>query len=114
MFGYTLLHICGGPLSMHEFVLFEDKGGRPQARTVRGKDGTVRVADGVRFFSLDQAVPHFGMSRAELLEIWEELYADIPWAASPLVDPPAAAAAQDTGESPVREAPARDDRPMDL
>src|SRR5688500_10856607 len=97
------LLICGGPLSMHEYVLFEDKGGRPVARTVRGRDGSVRVADGVVLFDLGQAVVRFGMTRGKLLELWEESYADIPWASSPV------ASEEESGEAGSESEAAKND-----
>src|SRR5690349_21485196 len=89
-----------------QHMLFGDVGGRPVARTLRAQGGAVRVADGVQFFTLDQAVEHFKIPRQTLVELWNDAYADLPWSASPVVQPPAA---EGTGEAP---APPRDDRPI--
>jgi phage recombination protein Bet len=103
---------------MYQHVLFEDIAGRPVPRTRRTADGRERRPDGVRFFDLDGAVQKFGMPRATLLSVWDDAYADLPWARSPVVGMPALEADEECAapvapvQSPVQPPapqPPRDD-----
>src|SRR5687767_6296491 len=88
----------GGHFWMFQHVLFEDMAGRPVARTRRAADGSERRPDGVRLFDLDGAVRRFSLSRAQLQSIWDDAFADLPWAASPVVGAPVGAPGGDADE----------------
>lgn len=49
-------------------MLFEDVNGGPVARSPKAIDGTVRAADGERYFTLAQAVERFGWTEQQLRE----------------------------------------------
>ena len=100
-----------------QHMLFEDVGGQPFPRTRRAQGGEVRSADGVVFFSLDQAVERFKVPREKLVELWNDSFADLPWAQSPVVEAGAAADpapenAHGTPSVGLSAAPPRDDRPL--
>lgn len=62
---------------MLQMIFARRSDGSVAPRTPRNRDGSPRQADGVRTFTLAQAVGAFQMSEAELLALYDEFYGDL-------------------------------------
>lgn len=64
-------------------MIFEDLQGQPIPLLPRNGEGVPRVPDGVRFFTLTQAMGHFGKSEAYLRQLWMMTWGDLLVSAPP-------------------------------
>lgn len=60
-----------------EQIIFEDCSGRPVPRLYRNIDGTARDADGIRYFSPEQAASRWKMPADELERMHGDFFADL-------------------------------------